>query len=799
MAGDLSSRKDQISNSLQMIQRDVNCLCENNKSTRRRAIEKITKEMLRKAPPLKADILQGCFESILKPVLKLFSDPSEKCRELSIQFVLDSSTRLEDMTPFLPYVIPVCVQRLGQQEIVETCEELRLLIMELLTALVVICKENIALYVDDFVTTLCKAIADPFHHVKKEGCKCICLLAKMIPKQFYCQAEVFVKPLMLVISHQHSKVRLAVIETIGVVIQGSDGKDVDIALPHLAQRTFDDNPAVRMMVFSVVGKWLLHLRDRYSYFHKLIPLLLTGLSDEITDIRTNSTDLFSKVGEQYEIENEQDFKDKQDFQVWDNNVCTKGGVRRNLGCRALIERNMSKILPAILRDMTDWTAAARIKAASLLRNMLYYAEDNATQYIESLLSGLYKGCRDDEAIVVHQVFLCAELIGRYVEPKVYTKLCLQQLKSASTSTEQQIACVLQILAAMIEGAPDDKIRHHIKEICDAIVCEDVCHSECVNVQEQLLKLVHVITSKASSECSFYSLQLFFVLLHVMSLQREKRFDAEIERCMVRLAFTLQLPSKDDIYKLHTEDVLELLKDSHTSWTSHSSSALLFNTLMLNAGAVVGTLLADIIPVFKVCLHPDKDPELRLKFFSLLSKLSMDSNRSVNSNGEFPQHCGTMLIDCIVPNLLWRAGRVAIAVRTAAISTFWAILQSNLLLLETFNNTLKEILTEVIPCLEDHSSTTRSVTCQVLEKLLNLCKEQFEVDCLHLLYPELLKRMDDSSDEVRLFVTKAFQEYFRAFPSDYDKELNKLHIEAVFKGLLVHLDDPSSTIQAFFVV
>lgn len=72
-----------------MIQRDVNCLCENNKSTRRRAIEKITKEILRKAPPLKADILQGCFESILKPVLKLFSDPSEKCRELSIQFVLE--------------------------------------------------------------------------------------------------------------------------------------------------------------------------------------------------------------------------------------------------------------------------------------------------------------------------------------------------------------------------------------------------------------------------------------------------------------------------------------------------------------------------------------------------------------------------------------------------------------------------------------------------------------------------------------------------------------------------------------
>ncbi len=34
---------------------------------------------------------------------------------------------------------------------------------------------------------------------------------------------------------------------------------------------------------------------RYSYFHKLIPLLLTGLSDDIQEIRKKSSDLFDKV------------------------------------------------------------------------------------------------------------------------------------------------------------------------------------------------------------------------------------------------------------------------------------------------------------------------------------------------------------------------------------------------------------------------------------------------------------------------------------------------------------------------
>ena len=33
-----------------------------------------------------------------------------------------------------------------------------------------------------------------------------------------------------------------------------------------------------------------------------------------------------------------------------------------------------------------------------------------------------------------------------------------------------------------------------------------------------------------------------------------------------------------------------------------------------------------------------------------------------------------------------------------------------------------------------------------------------------------------------------------FPDDYDKDLYKAHTEELYKGLLVHLDDPSSLIQ-----
>jgi len=37
---------------------------------------------------------------------------------------------------------------------------------------------------------------------------------------------------------------------------------------------------------------------------------------------------------------------------------------------------------------------------------------------------------------------------------------------------------------------------------------------------------------------------------------------------------------------------------------------------------------------------------------------------------------------------------------------------------------------------------------------------FPAEMLHQIYPELLKRMDDSSDEIRIVVTKTFLAYFK---------------------------------------
>lgn len=75
----------------------------------------------------------------------------------------------------------------------------------------------------------------------------VALLTRGLPcptDHFHLQSESLVGPLMQSISHQHWKVRVAVIEASGTVIQFGSGKSVDDLLPHFAQRLFDGVPQV---------------------------------------------------------------------------------------------------------------------------------------------------------------------------------------------------------------------------------------------------------------------------------------------------------------------------------------------------------------------------------------------------------------------------------------------------------------------------------------------------------------------------------------------------------------------------
>ena len=93
---------------------------------------------------------------------------------------------------------------------------------------------------------------------------------------------------------------------------------------------------------------------------------------------------------------------------------------------------------------------------------------------------------------------------------------------------------------------------------------------------------------------------------------------------------------------------------------------------------MGEVLDDIIPMFVANLNPEKDPEVRLKFFTLLSRLLMNASATLDSQERFGDFAVTVVRDMILPNCVWRAGRTASAIRKTSISCLWALLQSGVL-------------------------------------------------------------------------------------------------------------------------
>ena len=59
---------------------------------------------------------------------------------------------------------------------------------------------------------------------------------------------------------------------------------------------------------------------------------------------------------------------------------------------------------------------------------------------------------------------------------------------------------------------------------------------------------------------------------------------------------------------------------------------------------------------------------------------------------------------------------------------------------------------------------------------------------------LLKRLDDSSEEVRSVALQALGLWLSSLTKDYPPELYAAHLQLLFQQLLLYLDDPDDSVQ-----
>lgn len=203
------------------LQRDVNCLSDPERSVRRRAVDKLSRALQAEAATAAPQVLAKLAADTLQRALLATAaeDSVEKCREkaLALLLFLVEKRALARTAEVLAALVTLVAHRLGKLPFPEHTEEIRLLILQLVTSFLRQLAEDarevgLRDVMADLANALGKATQDSFPDVKKAVADCVIVIGQAWPQDLALQLGTIVRPLVVNLGHQHSRVRVGALQ-----------------------------------------------------------------------------------------------------------------------------------------------------------------------------------------------------------------------------------------------------------------------------------------------------------------------------------------------------------------------------------------------------------------------------------------------------------------------------------------------------------------------------------------------------------------------------------------------------------
>jgi len=75
------------------------------------------------------------------------------------------------------------------------------------------------------------------------------------------------------------------------------------------------------------------------------------------------------------------------------------------------------------------------------------------------------------------------------------------------------------------------------------------------------------------------------------------------------------------------------------------------------------------------MNPDRDPEVRNQCLLVIANLLQFIDETDATTTTINPYLTILINECILPNMQWKAGRTAAAIRATAIATLWSLFQA----------------------------------------------------------------------------------------------------------------------------
>lgn len=519
------------------------------------------------------------FDSLYFALTKCYSDRFEMCRSLACSIITEIVTKIERNYYYLEQLVPVIARRFTSNEAAEESEEMRLQLLNQLHFIIGKYAEfnktgTIRGHTDgddpilkpynDIIDVLKESLQDNYPAILKESCEVIKVTAEASPS-FHYRAESLVNPLAALLHHRHSPIRIAAIEALGIVALNiySNAEAVKKIIQGISPLVMDQQAYVRRECGRVGCLFLMKLRDRYGLFERIMPLVLTGLNDDTSEVRDEIRRLWIDAGELYYQENQADLQDLEMIDKIPDNY-PPHLQRPTLGCRAMVKRAL-QVLNSILHEMEDWKDDVRLHSTKLLMQVVIHCENNLETKYYDINAVLCKTCQDKENEVSECALEVAKLVGFFVNPATWVKYLFDELK-----IRQSKLGVVKCASAMFESSFNENRYEKLNQLSELFLDSAFCQSENEIFQTEFMKFLNIVIKGVNDENDEETFKNFYIVVlssTTVSYDNETIRTFGIETLHELCAMSSRIKSVNELHEKYLKnalDTLTLLDGTNTS-------------------------------------------------------------------------------------------------------------------------------------------------------------------------------------------------------------------------------------------
>lgn len=235
----------------------------------------------------------------------------------------------------------------------------------------------------------------------------------------------------------------------------------------------------------MLSYFLIYLPDRYDHQPRLLPYILSFISNDLPDIQMTALDCIEKCGLQYECEHPDDVVERRQFGVdgdntidYNSNLPKPFSRRPSLGARLFVRANTSRFFSVVLGELSNWSEQTRKRSALLLLILTVYCEEHLTKDFQLTIASIAKAIsvekssksENDHLGILEVIQQVLRLMAKYIEPDSYLPLlCPRILGDTSSATsnsedgchsERSRSIHAAILKSLIEGASWRRLLLH---------------------------------------------------------------------------------------------------------------------------------------------------------------------------------------------------------------------------------------------------------------------------------------------------------------------------------------------------